>query len=112
MFDPKDLIGSIIGRLHVIAHGGKDGDKHIYLCHCQCEEGSLVLVKRGDLLKVQKRLNVAGHRGGTSSCGCLRRERSASRQGEAHPNWKGGETARKERQEGRKCEMKEKYKAI
>lgn len=74
----KNIVGQKFGRLLAIKRVGfaeKGGDA-IWLCQCDC--GSLIKVKIGNLSS-----------GNTKSCGCLSKEMLKERRGENHPCWKG-----------------------
>ena len=62
-----DLMGQQFGRLSVIGCGGNDKNgRRLWLCLCSC--GAVSIAKSHNLV-----------RGGTTSCGCFRREMSAAR---------------------------------
>lgn len=89
----KDIAGQRFGRLVVIAfsHIGKDNKGRTrwacWLCRCDC--GAEKIINSHDL-----------HRGGTQSCGCLRRESVAQRRtthghkrhGKGSPTYKSWES--------------------
>jgi len=69
-----NLIGQRFGRLLVVEFGGKVNGKYSWLCVCDCGGHS-------------KPLSASLLSGGTTSCGCLRRERSTT-----HGHTIGGHT--------------------
>ena len=67
MINPNDIVHETFGRLFVVNYAGIEDDGiykyHVYGCRCEC--GTAKTVKRANLLN-----------GGTTSCGCLRAEKS------------------------------------
>lgn len=60
----NNLTGMTFGRLQVIKRAGSNKNKQaLWLCECQCEKKTKLIVIGSDLL-----------RGHTQSCGCLQRE--------------------------------------
>ncbi len=71
-----DLTGQVFGRLTVIERVANRGRRVAW--HCRCECGAELATTATNL-----------ESGDTRSCGCLKREMSASRVGEKHPSWRG-----------------------
>ena len=60
----NDLTGMTFGRLQVIKRAGSNKNKQaLWLCECQCEKRTKIIVIGSDLLRSH-----------TQSCGCLQRE--------------------------------------
>lgn len=68
------MIGRVIGRLTVVARAHRDGRGH-YWWMCQCACGNTATVSTPNLISGATRLARCERRRGTTSCGCLRRER-------------------------------------
>lgn len=65
----EDLTGQKYGRLTVLGYDHSDARWHSYwLCECSCPDHTRVVVNRSYLIN-----------GMTTSCGCVRRERSKAR---------------------------------
>ena len=74
-----NMLDREFGRLYVVnklPHKTKHG-KARWLCQCSC--GNLKIAETSNLLN--------GH---VQSCGCLRSETAAARNGKNHPCWRGG----------------------
>ena len=63
-----DLTGKTFGRLTVLGRAGKLGNDNAWKCSCSCSPGKEVVVRASNL-----------NRGDTVSCGCLKRERTITR---------------------------------
>lgn len=60
-----DLTGQRFGRLVVLEEAGRKNGKVTWLCQCQCEEETIIIVHGNSLRK-----------GVTKSCGCFNKERA------------------------------------
>lgn len=60
----NDLTGMTFGRLQVIKRAGSNKNKQaLWLCECQCEKKTKIIVIGSDLLRRH-----------TQSCGCLQKK--------------------------------------
>lgn len=75
----QDLTGLVFGRLTVLCEYevNKKTQNATWLCECIC--GNFTMVPTSLLNNKAVR-----------SCGCLQKDEMAKRQGDKHPNWKGG----------------------
>jgi hypothetical protein len=69
MVEKEDLTGRIYGRLTVLGYDHTDARWHSYwLCECSCPDHTRIIVRRCYLIN-----------GSTTSCGCVRKEKSKER---------------------------------
>jgi len=73
-----DIVGQRFTRLVVLAFADLDKYRHSRW-RCQCDCGRTVIVTADNL-----------RRGGTRSCGCVRRERLLAIDNATHGDWRGG----------------------
>jgi len=80
----KDISGNKYGKLTVLKYdkGSKGSGKARWICECDC--GNKTIARTNSL--------TSGH---TQSCGCLSVEKSKSRTGEDHQNYKHGDKGTK-----------------
>lgn len=98
----NNLTGMTFGRLQVIKRAGSNKNKQaLWLCECQCEKKTKLIVIGSDLL-----------RGHTQSCGCLQKEivcNIKTKHGQSFTSLHNIWTNMKQRVCNKKCEAYQNY---